>query len=596
MAFLAKATSARRQTRRGGGFQLFLELYRNDLLKLGFAFFFYVVKSSPVWLMPLLTAQVITVITAPQHYNLLMFFLYVSLIVIVVAQNVLTHYWYFRLLSAVTRTVERRLRSDIIRRLHHLSMHFYSRMDMGTLQSKLLRDVEMIEQLTKQIFEGILGGAVFIVAAIIITALAFPWFLIFYLLVVPAGLGLFFILRKPLAKYNSSFRREIESISARMSEMLHLIPLVRAHGTERDEIERIDRNLYRVEAAGLRLDRQMAATNSSSWVTLRILDALCLATAGYIVFTQTFPLSVATVVLLTGYFRNFIDATVGVVGTIPQLSKGWESLHSIREILNEEDLEYNEGKQRIEQVKGHFVFEEASFTYPCAPREAFAALSLDVPAGTTVAIVGHSGSGKTTLMNLIIGFLRPTGGRILLDGVDMNELDLRTYRQHLGVVSQETLLFKGSIRENITFGVTDVDPQRFQQALDDAHVSEFLQTLPAGSDTLLAESGGRLSGGQRQRIAIARALFRNPRVLVLDEPTSGLDTESELLVKEALERLMKGRTTFIVAHRLSTIRNADMILVLDRGKVIEMGNHETLLARDGVYAHFWALGKHQAAS
>jgi ATP-binding cassette, subfamily B, bacterial len=595
MAVIQK-TAAAQLTRRKSGFQILLDLYRDDLPKLFLSFLCYIVKTSPIWLMPLLIAQVITVITTPQQYSLGTFFLYIFLIMVVILQNIPTHYWYYRLLSTATRNMERRLRSDIIKRLHHLSMHFYSRIDMGTLQSKLLRDVEMIEQLTKQLFEGILGGAIFILAAVIITGIAFPWFLLFYLIVAPAGLILFSILKKPLQRHNTSFRKEVEAVSARMSEMLHLIPLIRAHGTEEDEIERIDKNLSQVQAAGLLLDRHTAATNSSSWVTFRLFDALCLGTAGYIAFTHVWPLSVASVILLTGYFRNFIDAAVNVVGTIPQLSKGWESLYSVQEILDEDDLEYNEGKQKVTTVAGHFVFDRAGFTYPGAPRDAFAPFDLDVLPGTTVAIVGHSGSGKTTLMNLIIGFLRPSEGRIWLDGVDMNELDLRTYRQRLGVVSQETLLFKGTIRDNITFGVADLDPQHFQQVVQDANVQEFVEALPNGYDTMIGENGARLSGGQRQRIAIARALFRNPRVLVLDEATSGLDAESEASVKEALERLMEGRTTFVVAHHLSTIRNADVILVLDRGRVVEMGDHQKLLSQDGVYARFWALGKRQTAS
>ena len=164
------------------------------------------------------------------------------------------------------------------------------------------------------------------------------------------------------------------------------------------------------------------------------------------------------------------------------------------------------------------------------------------------------------------------------------------------MVSQETLLFKGTIRENITFGTTELEARHFQRAVEDANVREFIEALPQGYDTMIGENGSRLSGGQRQRIAIARALLRDPRVLILDEATSGLDAESEVLVKQALDRLMDGRTTFIVAHRLSTIRHANVILVLDKGRIVEMGNHEALLSRQGKYAHFWELGQLQATS
>jgi len=192
------------------------------------------------------------------------------------------------------------------------------------------------------------------------------------------------------------------------------------------------------------------------------------------------------------------------------------------------------------------------------------------------------------VLNLALGFLRPTGGRLLLDGTDMETLDLRTARRHISVVPQESVLFSGSIRENIAYGLEHVDDQSVRQALQDANALDFVQELPDGLDTMLGEHGARLSGGQRQRISIARALIRDPRILLLDEATSALDTESEQLVQNALANLRQGRTTLIVAHRLSTIRSADRIVVLDRGEVVETGTHENLLATNGPYAklHF----------
>jgi ATP-binding cassette subfamily B protein len=209
---------------------------------------------------------------------------------------------------------------------------------------------------------------------------------------------------------------------------------------------------------------------------------------------------------------------------------------------------------------------------------------LTVQPGETIAFVGPSGAGKSTLLNLLLGFIRPTGGQILLDGVDMDQIDLRSYRAFLSVVPQESLLFDGTVWENVTYGLDSVKPDTVEQALRDAYALDFVRALPHSWDTAIGERGARLSGGQRQRLAIARALVRDPKVLLLDEATSALDSQSEAQVQAALARLMRGRTTFVVAHRLSTIRDADRLVVLDRGHVQELGSHEELVRQGGLYA------------
>ena len=225
-----------------------------------------------------------------------------------------------------------------------------------------------------------------------------------------------------------------------------------------------------------------------------------------------------------------------------------------------------------------------TFAYPDAADPAVIDIDLDVRPGETIAFVGHSGSGKSTMLNLALGFVRPTSGRLLLDGVDAATLDLRTYRTHVSVVPQDSVLFEGSIRENITYGMPRRPRRPRAPALVDANAAEIVDALPDGWHTVVGERGARLSGGQRQRIAIARALVRDPRVLLLDEATSALDSESEALVRDALARLMQGRTTLVVAHRLSTIRGADRIVVLDHGRVVEIGSHDELLDAGGRYA------------
>jgi ATP-binding cassette subfamily B protein len=263
-------------------------------------------------------------------------------------------------------------------------------------------------------------------------------------------------------------------------------------------------------------------------------------------------------------------------------------MRSIAEVLQESDVELNAGRQPVAAVSGELRFDGLQFRYPESKRPALDGIDLTISPGETVAFVGPSGSGKSTTLNVVLGFLRPTSGRLLLDGVDMQTLDLRTFRSRVSVVPQESVLFEGSIRDNVTYGVNDISDETVLQALRDANALEIVDALPDGWDTVVGERGARLSGGQRQRIAIARALIRNPRVLLLDEATSALDGESEKLVQDAVERLMAGRTTLIVAHRLSTIRAADRIAVLDRGKLVEIGSHDELLAANGRYTKLHA--------
>ncbi len=542
----------------------------------------FVIKHSPVWLLPLLTANIIDVVVeqkpiAELWWNAL-------LLVLLLFQNMPMHILYVRQLSTALRNVETRLRSGLARQLQRLSIGYFTRASAGVLQNKVVRDVENIEQMVRTLADGGLSASSSLVGALVITALRAPAFLPFFLVMVPVSALLVLVTRRSLAERNQQFRSEMERMAARVNEMTHLLPITRAHGLEQDELERVDNALSNVRKAGLELDMTNAVFGSLSWVTYNMFNILCLVFAAWVAYYQIVPITAGDVVMLSGYFASLTGSVMALVSLMPPISKGIESIRSIGEILRAPDLEQNEGKQPVTAVRGDFRFENVCFRYPDTDVSAISDFSLDVPAGQNIAFVGPSGAGKSTVLNLVIGFIRPTTGRILLDGRDMNELDLRTYRRFVSVVPQETILFEGTVRENITYGLNNVPDSVVESALRDANAWDFVQDMPDGLETHIGERGAKLSGGQKQRLAIARALIRNPRVLILDEATSALDTESEALIQQALARLMRGRTTFIVAHRLSTIRNADRIVVMKQGKIVEIGTHDELMRLNGAYA------------
>jgi ATP-binding cassette, subfamily B, bacterial len=570
-------------------FLTLLRLYQNDWSLLLTSFGFYLVKHSPEWVRPLIIANVVDIVARPDQHNLRELWLNGALLAVMIVQNLPTHYLHIRAMSAATRQMEANLRSAMTQRLQELSIGFYRQRSTGVLQAKLLQDVQKIEQLTSYLFQFVPSAVLTIAIAIFVTARRAPWFLGFFFATVPAAVLLIWGLRKPMRDRNHTFRKQVESMSAYLSDMIKLVPITRAHGAEAEALRRTDQQLGAVKAAGMRLDSINAITNASTWVVLRSFNGLCLITAAYLAYQGRQGLTAGDVVLLSGYFDTLTQSTVMILTVMPQIATGFEAIRSVGEVLECPDLEQNQGKPAIDLVKGEFHFDQVGFGYPNQPFMALQNLSFTVPQGHTIALVGPSGAGKSTLINLVIGFLRPTQGTIYLDGQNMNDLDLRTYRRWVSVVSQDTILFEGTVRENVLYGTDGVDETHLHQALEDANADQFIQRLPQGLDTAIGENGAKLSGGQRQRLTIARALIRNPKVLILDEATASLDTASEALIQSALQRLMADRTTFVVAHRLSTIRRADQIVVLNQGQIVEVGTHPELLEAEGLYANLHSL-------
>jgi len=317
------------------------------------------------------------------------------------------------------------------------------------------------------------------------------------------------------------------------------------------------------------------------------MSMLCLFFSAFLAFNG--KIEVGDIVLYQAYFTNISAEVTAIAGIFPQIIKGLDSIHSVSEIILAKDLENDRGKIKLRYVHGTVQFENMSYRYPHAEQDMIKNFSLSVEPGECIAFVGASGSGKSTLMNMIIGFLPPTQGEVKIDGKPIQSLNLSDYRHFLSVVPQNCVMFNGTIRENILYGLSDIPEERLQEVIRLSNIDEFTNKLPNGLDTEVGENGANLSGGQKQRISIARALIRDPKILILDEATSALDNISEYHVQQAINHLTKGRTTFIVAHRLSTIRNADKIVVMENGSCIEMGTYSELMEKKGVYYELKSL-------
>lgn len=486
-----------------------------------------------------------------------------------------------RILSVQAQYLISELRAQVQKKVLSLPIRFFDNTKSGALVSRIMSDVEGVRNLVGTGLVQLVGGVITAVVSLILllNINVFMTLFTFIPLIIFAGIALkAFKIIRPIFRDRGKINAEVKG---RLTETLGGIRVIKGFNAEEQEREVFEVGVDRLYQNVKKSLTTTAFMTSSSTFLLGVATTSVMGFGGYQIIQG--ELTVGEFVEFTVLLGLMIAPIVQMSNIGSQLTEALAGLDRTEELMNTlEESKLGERTIMLDTLVGHMNFSNVSFSYE-EEKEVLHNISFEVKPGQVIALVGSSGSGKSTIAGLAATFLNPDSGTITIDGKDLSKVDLKSFRQHLGVVLQDDFLFEGTIRENILFPRPDASEIQLQQAIKAAYVDEFTDRFDEGLDTLIGERGVKLSGGQRQRIAIARAVLADPKILILDEATSSLDTESEALIQKSLAELTKGRTTFVIAHRLSTIRKADQILVIESGHIMEQGTHDELIAAEGRY-------------
>ncbi|MGN0315175.1 MAG: ABC transporter ATP-binding protein [Fusicatenibacter sp.] len=484
--------------------------------------------------------------------------------------------------------IEHDMRNEIFGHYQKLSFAFFDNQKVGHLLSRITSDLFDISELLHHGPEDIVISAIKLFGAMAILFAVNPMLACVPLVVILIMLIYALLMNKKMKKAFKENRRRIADINSQIEDSLSGIRVVKSFGNENEEMRKFSAGNDRFVDSKRVSYKYMGIYNSGMGAFSTLITVASLVVGAFLMTTG--ELVAADLVTFLLYISNCTDPVKKLVNFTEQFQNGYTGYERFLEIMSiAPDIEDKPDALPLRNVKGDVRFEDVSFHYESTKENVLSHVSLQVPAGDYVALVGSSGAGKTTLCSLIPRFYDVSSGAIYLDGKDIRDVKLKDLRDHIGIVQQDVYLFAGTIIENIRYGRPDATDEEVIRAAKAANAHDFIMELSDGYDTDIGQRGVKLSGGQKQRLSIARVFLKNPPILIFDEATSALDNESEKVVQASLEKLAKDRTTFVIAHRLSTIRNAKRILVLNEDGIAEEGTHRELLEKGGIYAHLYEM-------